>query len=187
MVINVHVVIPIFVLLIFQHCPYHPLSSITDNKHDCCSQLISTFDILQANNRMNGCQQREHICQKQNYLSEIYENLDKMELIKHHPSLRSSSIDKNRPNVMVSKIIEQSVYGTTNSDVEKRIRYMHNGHLYLIHIHVEQMLNMLGMQRNRLDGIKIHNEKMNIDVSMKCFVIFFQFHKIIKQQLIIVH
>jgi hypothetical protein len=68
---------------------------------------------------MNACQQREHLCQKQNYLSEIYENLDKMELIRHYPSLRSSSIDKNRPNVMVSKIIEQSVYGTTNSDGKK--------------------------------------------------------------------
>ncbi len=104
----------------FSNCPYHPVSSITDNKHDCCSRLISTFDVLQLNNRMNACQQREHLCQKQNYFSEIYENLDKMELMKYYPSLRSSSsIDKNQPNLIVSKIIEQSVYGTTNSDGKK--------------------------------------------------------------------
>jgi hypothetical protein len=103
----------------FSTCPYHPLLSITDNKHDCCSHLVSTFDILQLNNRDNGCQQRQHICQTQNYLAEIYENLDKIELIKHQPSLQSTPVNTNRTNVMINKIIEQSVYGSTNSEVKK--------------------------------------------------------------------
>jgi hypothetical protein len=104
----------------FSTCPYHPLSSITDNKHDCCSQSITTFDILQLNNRDNACQQRQHICQTQNYRSEIYENIDRIELVKHHPSLRSSPINTNRTNIMVNKIIEQSIYGSTNnSDIKK--------------------------------------------------------------------
>ena len=103
----------------FSTCSYHPLSSITDNKHDCCSQLLSTFDILQSNQRDYGCQHREHSCQTQTYLSEIYENLDKIELVKNHPALRSSLIEKNRTNFMINKVIEQSIYGSMNSDGKK--------------------------------------------------------------------
>jgi hypothetical protein len=105
----------------FSTCPYHSLSSITDNKHDCCSQLVSIFDILRLDTRNNGCKQREHICQKQNQFSEIYENLDKIELVRHHPSLRSSSIDTTRTNIMINKIIEQSIYGSINTDGKKTL------------------------------------------------------------------
>lgn len=103
----------------FSTCPYHPLTSINDNKHDCCSQLITTFDILQLNNRDNGCQQREHICSTQNLYSEIYENLDKIELLKHYPSLRTASTNLNRTDIMINKIIEQSVYGPINPGAKK--------------------------------------------------------------------
>ena len=81
--------------------------------------MISSFDILHFLNRDGGCQQREHMCQTQTYLSEIYENLDKIELLKNHPMLRTSSIDKNRTNVMVNKVIEQSIYGTIQLEVQK--------------------------------------------------------------------
>ncbi|CAF0730699.1 unnamed protein product [Rotaria sordida] len=104
----------------FSTCPYHPLSSITDGKHDCCSQLIGTFDIFQSNIRETGCQRREHICQKQNYLSEIYENLDKIELVKHHPQFRISRINPNYTNEMISKVIEQSIYGSSNIEIKKQ-------------------------------------------------------------------
>ncbi|CAF0895944.1 unnamed protein product [Adineta steineri] len=103
----------------FSTCSYHPLSSITDKKHDCCSQLIGTFDIFQLSTRHNGCQQREHICQTQNDFSEIYENLDKTELIKHHPSLQISLNNINSTNVMTSKIMEQSIYGSANPEAKK--------------------------------------------------------------------
>lgn len=104
----------------FSTCSYHTSSTITDGKHDCCSHAISSFDILHFLNREGGCQQREHICQSQNYLTEIYENLDKIELLKNHPALRLTSIDKNQTSLMISKVIEQSIYGTIHIDVVQK-------------------------------------------------------------------
>ncbi len=103
----------------FSTCPYHPLSSMTDGKYDCCSQLISTFDIFQLNTRDNGCQQREHICSTQNQFSEIYENLDKTEIVKHHSSLQLSSVNTSCTTVMTNTIIEQSIYGSTITEGKK--------------------------------------------------------------------
>ena len=80
---------------------------------------MSKFDILQLNIRDNGCQKHEHICQKQNYCTEIYENIDKVELVKNQPSLRTSSVSTNYTNAMINKIIEQSIYGSINTEVSK--------------------------------------------------------------------
>ncbi|CAF1901250.1 unnamed protein product [Rotaria magnacalcarata] len=104
----------------FSTCPYHPLSSVTDGKHDCCANLVSTFDIFQSNIRDTGCQKREHICLSQNYLSEIYENIDKGELVKHHPSFRISRINPNYANEMINKVIEQSIFGAANTEAKKQ-------------------------------------------------------------------
>ncbi|CAF0830019.1 unnamed protein product [Adineta ricciae] len=103
----------------FSTCSYHSLSSITDGKHDCCSQSISPFDIFQVNILSDGCQQREHICQTQNQFSDIYENLDKEELIKHQPALQLSLHYTNSTNLTTTKVLEQSIYGSINTDVKK--------------------------------------------------------------------
>ncbi|UJR35896.1 hypothetical protein I4U23_028639 [Adineta vaga] len=103
----------------FSNCSYHSLSSITDGKHDCCEQYISKFDIFQVNIRSDGCQQREHICQTQNQFSNIYENLDKEELIKNQPTLQLLSHYTNSTNLMTTKVLEQSIYGCIDMDVKK--------------------------------------------------------------------
>ena len=104
----------------FSTCPYHSLSSITNGKHDCCSQLVSTFDILHISNQEAGCQKREHVCRKQNFYAEIYENLDKVELLKYHPTLRCSTININLTPDIINKVIEQSIYGSTNTNTNTK-------------------------------------------------------------------
>lgn len=105
----------------FAACSYHPVSTMTDGKHSCCSQAVNSFDILQLHNGDGGCQQREHLCQTQNYLAEIYDGLDKTELLKNHPGLRTTSMEKNRTNLIVSKVIEQSIYGTVHNEGQKSL------------------------------------------------------------------
>lgn len=104
----------------FSTCPYHPKLTNTDGKHDCCSQSLRTFDIFQVNLRQTGCQQREHICQKQNLLSEVYENLEKSDLVKTHPQFRTSFINPNRTVLMINKVLEQAIYGLMTNPENKR-------------------------------------------------------------------
>lgn len=41
--------------------------------------------------------------------------------MKNHPALRTTSIEKNRTNLVVSKIIEQSIYGTMHNEGQKSL------------------------------------------------------------------
>jgi len=104
----------------FSTCSYHSKLTITDGKHDCCSQMTNSFDILQSSLRPNACQQREHICQQQNLITEIYEHIDKSELIKNYPQFRTSFINPNRTNLMINKVIEQSIFGVLSNPDQKK-------------------------------------------------------------------
>jgi hypothetical protein len=92
---------------------------VTDDKHDCCSQLISSFDIFQSDNRDHGCKRRDHLCQTQNHRAKIFEGLDKNELLKYQPTLRSTPVDTSPTSHMINKVIEQSLFGSANSDGRK--------------------------------------------------------------------
>lgn len=71
------------------------------------------------NVRGGGCQQREHICQNQNQHSQIYENLDKEELLKHHPTLLLAADRSSAANLLTAKILQQSIYGSIDADAKK--------------------------------------------------------------------
>ena len=103
----------------FSACPYHPLSTVTDGKHDCCSQLTTSFDIFQLDNRDHGCQKRDHLCQTQNHRAKIFDSLDKKELLKYQPTLRPTPVDTVQSNQMINKVLEHSIFGSANSDGRK--------------------------------------------------------------------
>lgn len=103
----------------FATCPYHPSSIVTENKHECCSRLITTFDILQLNSRDYGCQHRDHICQTANRDAQIFENLDKKDLIKSQTTSSTPISNPTRTNDVISKIIEQSIFSTSTNEAKK--------------------------------------------------------------------
>ena len=103
----------------FSTCSYHPVTTLTDNKHDCCSKPARTFDILQTNNRHHGCQDRDHVYQTHDHAFELFEQLDKTELIKSHSKSRRASVHTERANATMASIMEQSIYGSTNHPMKK--------------------------------------------------------------------
>jgi hypothetical protein len=104
----------------FLSCSYHRLSTIINDKYECCSQMVKTFDVLEMHTIDRGCQQREHVCRTENRHAEILTNLDRMSLMKAHPMCcPSSTSHAQRTSQTINKIIEQSLFGSINLDDKK--------------------------------------------------------------------
>ena len=103
----------------FSRCSYHPSSMLNKEKYECCSQPIHSFDVLRTNNRDDGCQQRDHLCQSQTHSTQIFQKLDKTEFIKSTSNLLSSILAEKRTAELVNKAMEQSIFGSPSIDGRK--------------------------------------------------------------------
>ena len=103
----------------FATCSYHPVTTVTDNKHDCCSKPVRTFDIFPTTNLHHGCQDRDHLYQTHDHSFELFEQLEKTELMKHHSKSRRASVHIERATTTTLSVMERSIFGSTNHTMKK--------------------------------------------------------------------